>query len=91
MANYVCLHTNVEGDVGLQQNDASQYTSHATIDFLRQTFDGHLISQNCDLSWRDLTALECNLGGDVKECCHDNKPKTIDDLKVNIRDAIAVI
>ena len=35
--------------VSFQKNDATYNTSHATIDLLRQAFDGHLISRKSDV------------------------------------------
>ena len=49
-------------NVWFQQDGATCHTSHATIDLLRETFDGRLISRNGDVNWPprscDLTPLD---------------------------------
>ena len=45
------LHGINENDVWFQQNVATYHTSHATINLLCQTFDGHLISRNVYVNW----------------------------------------
>lgn len=89
------LHGIDVNDVWFQQDGATCHTSHATIDLLRQTFDGRLISRNGDVNWPprscDLTPLDYFLWGAVKDKCYADKPETIEHLKANIRDAIAEI
>ena len=64
----------------------------STIELLRQTFDGLLIS---DVNWSprssDWTPLDYFLWGVVKEKCYVDKPETIAILEANIHDAIAKI
>ena len=54
-----------------------------------------IISRRADVVWPlrscDLTPLDCYLRGAVKDKCYADKPKTIDALKVNIREAIGGI
>ena len=79
-------------NVWFQQDGATCHTSHATIDLLRKTFDGRLISRNGDVNWPprscDLTQLDYFLWSAVTDKCYVHHPETIDHLKVNIRDAI---
>lgn len=89
------LHGIDVNDVWFQQDGATCHTSHATIDLLRQTFDDRLISRNGDVNWParscDLTPMDYFLWGAVKDKCYADKPETIENLKANIRDAIAEI
>ena len=79
-------------NVWFQQDDATCHTPHATIDLLRETFDGGLISRNVDVNWPprscDLTQLDYFLWGAVKDKCYVHHPEAIDHLKANICDAI---
>ena len=64
------INVNVN-DVWFQQDDATCHTSHATINLLRQTFDGRLISRNGDINWSpisyDLTLRKYFLRDPVKK------------------------
>ena len=79
-------------NVWFQQDGATCHTSCATIDLLRETFVGRLISRDGDVNWPprscDLTPLDYFLWGAVKDKCYVHHPETIDHFKANIRDAI---
>ena len=93
------LFTKVEeediGNIWLQQNGATCHTAEATLDVLRPGFEDRVISRRADVVWPprscDLTPLNYYLWGAVKEKCYADKPKTIDALKENIREAIGEI
>ena len=85
------LFTNIEeediGNVCFQQDGATCHTAEATFDVLRPVFD-HIISRRADVVWPprscDLTPLDYNLCGAVKDKCYADKPETIDASKDNI-------
>ena len=82
-------------DVWFKKDCASKDISRLTIDLLRQTFDGRLISRNGDIngppfSW-DLTPLSYFMWDAVKENCYADKPEIFEHLKANICDAIAEV
>ena len=78
-----------------QQDGAPPHTARATINFLKQLFPGRLMSKNGDFEWPprspDLTAPDFFLWGYLKSKVYVNKPRTLDELKANIRQEIAAI
>ena len=87
-----------EEDIGnnwFQQDDATCHTAEATRDVLRPVFEDRIISRRADVVWPprtcDLTLLDYNLCGAVKDKCYADKPKAIDALKDNIHEAIGEI
>ena len=70
-------------------------TSEATFDVLRPVFEDRIIRRRADVIWpprsSDLTPLDYYLWDAFKDKCYADKPKTIDDLKHNIREAIGEI
>ena len=78
-----------------QQDGATCHTSRATIDFLKPLFPGRLISKNGDFPWPprspDLTPPDFYLWGYLKSKVYINKPRTLTQLKNNIRREIAAI
>ena len=83
------------GNIWFQQDGATCHTTEATLDVLRLVFEDHSISRRADVFWPprscDLTPLDYYLWCAVKGKCCDDKPKTIDALKDNIRKAIGEI
>ena len=81
-------------DACFQRDSATYHTSHATINLLSQTFGGRLISRNGNVKWPskprscDLTPLNYFLMGAVKEKYYACKSEAIEQLKVNISDAV---
>ena len=75
-----------------QQDGATSHTATETIELLRETFEDRIISRRGDVNWPprscDLTPLDFFLWGYLKEKVYANNPETIDDLKLNIIDAI---
>ena len=63
-----------------------------TMSLLRDIFGERIISRTSDFSWPprspDLTAPDCFLWGYLKGKVYINKPRTIEQLKSNIRDEI---
>ncbi|GFV15464.1 DUF4817 domain-containing protein [Trichonephila clavipes] len=78
-----------------QQDGATCHTAHATIDLLKDTFGGRLISRfgpvNRPPRSCDLTPLDYFLWGYVKSLVYADKPQTLDHLEDNIRRIIADI
>lgn len=82
-------------DMWFQQDGSTCHTAHATIDILRERFEGMVISRNCDINWPprlcDLTPLDLFLSGYLKSKVYANKSRTLDAFKVNISNAICQI
>ncbi|GFT35831.1 transposase [Trichonephila clavipes] len=77
------------------QDGATCHTARATIDLLKDTFGGRLISRFGPVNWPprscDLTPLDYFLWGYVKSLVYADKPQTLDHLEDNIRRVIADI
>ena len=71
------------------------HTAEAKVDVLRPVFEDRIISRRADDVWpprsSNLTPLDYYLQGAVKDKCYAGKPKTIDALQDNIREAIGEI
>ena len=86
------LFTKIEeediGNIWFQKDEA-------TLDILRPVFEDRIISRKANIVWPprscDLTPLDYNMWGAVKDKCYADKPEAIDALKDNIREAIAEI
>ncbi|GFX19712.1 putative transposase [Trichonephila clavipes] len=82
-------------ELWFQQDGATCHTARATIDLLKDTFGGRLISRFGSVNWPprscDLTPLDCFLWGYVKSLVYADKPQTLDHLEDNIRRVIADI
>ena len=78
-----------------QQDGATCHTANTTMDYLRRKFPGRVVSKNGDIDWPprspDLTPPDFFLWGFLKSRVYANKPKTIEDLKDNIRTTMAAI
>ena len=93
------LFTKIEeediGNIWFQQNGATCHAAEATLDVLSPVFEDRIISRKTDVVWPprscDLTPLDYYLRGTVKDKYYADKPKTIDALKDNIREAIQSI
>ena len=93
------LFTKIEekgiGNISFQQDGITCHTAEATFDVLRPDFEDRIISRRAEVVWPhrncDLTLLDYYLWGAVKDKCYADKPKTIDALKDNIREAIGEI
>ena len=90
------LFTKIEekdiGNIWFQQDGFRCHTAEATVDVLSPVFEDRIISRRPDVVWPprscDLTPLNYYLWGAVKDKCYGDKPKTINALKDNIREAI---
>ncbi|GFU72696.1 putative DD41D transposase [Trichonephila clavipes] len=78
-----------------QQDGATCHTARTTIDLLKDTFGGRLISRFIPVNWPprpcDLTPLDYFLWGYVKSLVYADNPQTLDHLEDNIRRVIADI
>ena len=90
-----CSPTIEEEDVvniWFQQDGATCHSAKATLDGLRPVFEDRIISCRADVVWPyrscDLTPLDYNLSGAVKDECYTDKLETIDALKDNMREDI---
>lgn len=75
-------------DMWFQQDGATCHTAHATIEVLREKFNGRIISRNSEHNWPprscDLTPLDFFLWGYLKSKVYEGKPETIQELKAAI-------
>ena len=80
---------------GFTQDGATCHTSEATLDVLHPVFEDRIISSRTDIVWPpqscNLTPLDYYLWDAVKDKCYIDKPKTIEALMDNIREAIGEI
>ncbi|XP_011174380.3 uncharacterized protein LOC105206592 isoform X2 [Solenopsis invicta] len=78
-----------------QQDDATCHTAKKTLDFLREEFGTRLLSRNTEFPWPprspDLSVCDFFLWGYLKQRVYANKPRTLDQLRANIRREIAEI
>ena len=62
---------------------------------VRQMFPQHVVSHFGDVTWPprlpDLSACDFFLWGYLKSNVYDRKPRRVDDLKVSIREEIAIV
>ena len=83
------------GDTWFQQDGATAHTSRASMAALREHFPEHLISIRGDLEWparsSDLAPCDFFLWGFLKFRVYVNRPRTLQDLKINIQEEIANI
>lgn len=82
-------------DFWFQQDGATCHTALQTIDLLRQLFPGRLISKRGDFDWPprspDLTPPDFFLWGYLKSKVYVRKPRTLAELRANIRREIRTI
>jgi len=83
------------GDIWFQQDGATAHTSRASMAVLREHFSERLISIRGDFEWparsADLAPCDFFLWGFLKSRVYVNRPRTIQDLKINIQEEIANI
>lgn len=83
------------GEIWFQQDGATAHTAGVSMTVLRQHFPGRLISLRGDLRWParspDLAPCDYFLWGYLKSIVFNDRPRTLDHLKNNIRQAIANI
>ena len=75
-----------------QQDGASPHTSNLSRDWLQEHFGKRVISLKTDFEWApyspDLSPPDFFLWGYLKDKVYGNKPRTISELKENIREEI---
>jgi len=88
------LRVNME-EMWFQQEGATAHTTRASMTVVRQMFPQHIVSRFGDVPWPprspDLTACDFFLWGYLKSKVYVRKPRTVDDLKVCIREEIATV
>jgi len=79
-------------DEWFQQDGTASYTPRATIMLFHKKFEGLLLLRCGDQNWPprscDLTPMDFFLWGYVKAHVYQNKPRTIEELKEEIRRVI---
>ena len=78
------------GNIWFQQDGATCHAAKATLNVLRPVFEDCIISCRADVVWPPLSCDLAPLDYYLFKCYAD-KPKTIDVLKNNIREAIGEI
>jgi len=77
------------------QDGATAHTARASMTVVRQMFPQHVVSHFGDVPWPprspDLSACDFFLWGYLKSKVYVQKPCTVDDLKVPIREEIATV
>jgi len=77
------------------QDGATAHTARASMTVVRQMFPQHVVSHFGDVPWPprspDLSACDFFLWGYLKSKVYVRKPRTVDDLKVPIREEIATV
>ena len=78
-----------------QQDGVTAHTARASMTVVRQMFPQHVVSRFGDVPWPprspDLSACDFFLWGYLKSNVYVRKPRTVDDLKVSIREEIATL
>jgi len=82
-------------EMWLQQDGATAHTARASMTVVRQLFPQHVVSRFGDVPWPprspDLPACDFFLWSYLKSKVYVRKPRTVDDLKVSIREEIATL
>jgi len=88
------LRVNME-EMWFQQNGATDHTARASMTVIWQMFPQHVVSRFGDVPWPprspDLSPCDFFLWGYLKSKVYVQKPRTVDDLKVSIREEIATV
>ncbi|KAL1497172.1 hypothetical protein ABEB36_008172 [Hypothenemus hampei] len=83
------------GDIWFQQDGATAHTAAPVMRVLREHFPGRLISLRGDIQWPprspDLAPCDFFLWGYLKSIVYTDRPRTLAELKNNIRQALANI
>lgn len=78
-----------------QQDGATCHTANVSLVAVRELFPQKLISKRGDITWPprspDLTPMDFFLWGYVKSKVYENSPRTLHQLKENIRATIGAI
>jgi len=88
------LRVNME-EMWFQQDVDTAHTARASMTVVRQMFPQHAVSRFGDVPWPprspDLSACDFFLWGYLKSKVYVRKPRTVDVLKVSIREEIATV
>ena len=88
------LGVNME-EMWFQQDGATAHTARASMTVVQQMFPQHVVSRLGGVSWpprsADLPACDFFLWGYLKSKVYFRKPRTVDNLKVSIREEIATL
>ncbi|KAK8402566.1 hypothetical protein O3P69_000747 [Scylla paramamosain] len=83
------------GDIWFQQDGATAHTAQVAMVKLRQMFPARLVSRRGDVEWPpgspDLSICDFFLWGYLKEKVFRGRPNNLEELKMRIREEIAVI
>jgi len=86
------LRVNIE-EMWFQEDGATAHTARASMTVVRQMFPQHVVSRFGDAPWPTcsphLSACDFFLWGYLKSKVYVRKARTLDDLKVSIREEIA--
>jgi len=82
-------------EMWFQQDGATAHTTRASMTFVRPMFPQHVVSRFDHVPWPprspDLCACDFFLWGYLKSKVCVRKPRTVDELKVSIREEIAIV
>ena len=82
-------------DMWFQQDEVTAHTERASMTVVQQMFPQHVVSRFGDVPWpqhsTDLTACDFFLWVYLKSKFYVRKPRTVDDMKVSIREEIATV
>ena len=82
-------------EMWFQQDGATAHTARVSMEVVRRMFPQHVISRFGDVSWppRSPDLLICNffLWGYLKSRVYTNRSRTIEELKLSIRQEIAAL
>ena len=82
-------------EMWFQQDGATVHTARASMTVVRQMFPRHVVSRFGDVPWPprspDLSACDFFLWGNLKSKVYVRKLRTVDNMKVSIREEIATM
>ena len=89
------MNVDITPDIWFQQDGATAHTSVIARDWLKSRFGNKVISHRTDFLWParspDLSPLDFFLWSYVKEKVFSTRPSNINDLKIAVREALALI
>lgn len=89
------MNVDITPDMWFQQDGATAHTSVIARDWLKSRFGNKVISHRTDFPWParspDLSPLDFFLWSYVKEKVFSTRPVSINDLKIAVREALALI
>lgn len=89
------LYPSLTDKFWFQQDGASSHTSNLSREWLKNHFRKHVVSLKTEFEWApyspDLSPPDFFLWGYLKDKLYSNKPRTISELKENIREEIRAI